>query len=98
PYKGVRHPMYFGALFMTLFTPPALGSYVALPFLALALPVLVLRLLNEEKVLRQELPGYFEYCEGTRHRLIPYIWYSTSRRRALDGGIALRFMQCANLF
>jgi protein-S-isoprenylcysteine O-methyltransferase Ste14 len=74
PYKWVRHPMYFGALFMMLFTPLALGSYVALPFFALALPVLVLRLLNEEKVLRQELPGYSEYCEGTRHRLIPYIW------------------------
>jgi protein-S-isoprenylcysteine O-methyltransferase Ste14 len=66
--------MYFGVLFMMLFTPLALGSYVALPFFALVLPVLVLRLMNEEKVLREELPGYSEYCEGTRYRLIPYIW------------------------
>ena len=29
---------------------------------------------DEEKVLRRELPGYAEYCEGTRYRLIPYIW------------------------
>jgi protein-S-isoprenylcysteine O-methyltransferase Ste14 len=40
----------------------------------LLVPVLVLRLLNEEKVLRQQLPGYSEYCQRTRYRLIPYIW------------------------
>jgi protein-S-isoprenylcysteine O-methyltransferase Ste14 len=55
-------------------TAPALGSYMALPFCALLLPLFVLRLLNEEKVLRRELPGYAEYCEGTRYHLIPYIW------------------------
>jgi protein-S-isoprenylcysteine O-methyltransferase Ste14 len=74
PYKWVRHPMYFGILVMMLFAPLALASYVAWPFFALVLPVLALRLLNEEKVLRRELPGYAEYCEGTRYRLIPYIW------------------------
>lgn len=74
PYRWVRHPMYFGVLIMMLFTPTALGSYVALPFFALIIPVLVMRLTNEEKVLRLELPGYTEYCEGTRYRLIPYIW------------------------
>jgi protein-S-isoprenylcysteine O-methyltransferase Ste14 len=74
PYRWVRHPMYFGILIMMLFIPVALGSYVALPFFALILPVLVLRLMNEEKVLRQELLGYAEFCRGTRHRLIPYIW------------------------
>jgi len=74
PYKWVRHPMYFGVLLMMLFTPLALGSYVALPIFALVLPALVFRLVNEEKVLRRDLPGYAEYCEGTRHRLIPYLW------------------------
>lgn len=74
PYKWVRHPMYFGVLLMMLSTPLALGSYVALPIFALVLPALMFRLLNEEKVLRRELPGYAKYCEGTRYRLIPYIW------------------------
>jgi protein-S-isoprenylcysteine O-methyltransferase Ste14 len=45
-----------------------------LPFFALLVPVIVLRLLNEEKVLRRELPGYAEYYERTRYRLAPYIW------------------------
>jgi protein-S-isoprenylcysteine O-methyltransferase Ste14 len=66
--------MYSFALVMWLATAAALGSYVALPFFALLIPVIVLRLLNEEKVLRRELPGYAEYCERTRYRLAPYIW------------------------
>jgi protein-S-isoprenylcysteine O-methyltransferase Ste14 len=74
PYGVVRHPMYSFALVMWLATAPALGSYVALPFFALLVPVIVLRLLNEEKVLRRELPGYAEYYERTRYRLAPYIW------------------------
>jgi protein-S-isoprenylcysteine O-methyltransferase Ste14 len=74
PYRWVRHPMYSAVLLMMVFTPPALGSYVALPVFALVLPALIFRLLNEERVLRRELPGYPEYCEGTRYRLIPYIW------------------------
>ena len=74
PYGVVRHPMYLGASLLFLFTPLALGSYWTLPAFALVVPVLVLRLLNEEKVLRQELPGYSEYCLRTRFRLIPFIW------------------------
>jgi protein-S-isoprenylcysteine O-methyltransferase Ste14 len=74
PYGMVRHPMYFGVLVMWLSVSPALGSYVALPFFALLIPVIVARLMNEEKVLRLELPGYVEYCQKTRFRLVPYIW------------------------
>jgi protein-S-isoprenylcysteine O-methyltransferase Ste14 len=74
PYRWVRHPMYFGALVMWLAVAPALGSYVALPFFALLVPVIVYRLLNEEKLLRQELPGYDAYCRKTRFRLVPYVW------------------------
>ena len=74
PYKWIRHPMYFGSVVMFLFVPLALGSYVALPVFALVLPIYVLRLLNEEKVLRHELPGYPEYCEATPYRLVPYLW------------------------
>ncbi len=74
PYRIVRHPMYLGASAMFLFTPLALGSYFALPAFVLLIPIIVLRLLNEEKVLRQELPGYAEYCLHTRFRLVPLFW------------------------
>lgn len=74
PYHVVRHPMYMSWLVMWLALGPALGSYVALPVLALLIPALILRLLNEENVLRTELPGYEDYCRTTPHRLIPFVW------------------------
>jgi len=66
--------MYLCGCAMWLFTPLALGSYVTLPAFVLLIPLVVLRLLNEEKILRQELPGYSEYCLHTRFRLVPLLW------------------------
>jgi len=74
PYRFVRHPMYFGAILMFAFTPLALGSWWALPGFLLVIPFLVLRLLNEEKLLRRDLPGYSDYCLRTRSRLLPLLW------------------------
>ena len=74
PYSMVRHPMYSGSVVMWLVIPLALGSYVAWPVFALLIPLYVFRLLNEEKVLRQELSGYSEYCLRTRYRLVPFVW------------------------
>ncbi|MFH1685789.1 MAG: isoprenylcysteine carboxylmethyltransferase family protein [Candidatus Micrarchaeota archaeon] len=74
PYSVVRHPMYVGTLVMYLATPIALGSYVAVPLFILLIPVIVLRILNEEEVLRHDLPGYAAYCKKTKYRLIPFIW------------------------
>jgi len=74
PYRLVRHPMYFGAVLMLLFTPLALGSWWALPGFLLVIPLIVLRLLNEEKMLRRDLPGYSDYCLRTRSRLLPLLW------------------------
>jgi len=73
-YGIVRHPMYVGVLIMYIPTPVALGSYWGLiPFALLPLS-LALRILNEEKVLGENLKGYTEYCQKTRYRLIPFIW------------------------
>jgi len=73
PYRVVRHPMYSGFLLTVLFTPLALGSYLALPVFALLIPILVFRLIHEEKLLRRELAGYAEYCLRTRFRLVPFV-------------------------
>ncbi len=74
PYRVVRHPMYSGFLMMILAAPLTLGSYVALAPAVLLIPVLIYRLIHEEKTLRQELPGYAEYCQRTRFRLVPFIY------------------------
>lgn len=73
-YAMVRHPMYLGLLIMVLFTPLALGSYWALFFAVLFIPMNVFRIRKEEAMLLQGLPGYKEYLLKTRYRLIPFIW------------------------
>jgi len=74
PYRWVRHPMYSAGIVQSLFTPLALGSLIVLPVCVLVIPIIIFRLLNEEEVLRRDLPGYAEYCQRTRHRLIPHVW------------------------
>jgi protein-S-isoprenylcysteine O-methyltransferase Ste14 len=73
-YGFVRHPMYFAALFLLFGTPLALGSWWTLPWVLIFLPILVARILNEEKVLMRDLPGYLEYQKKVTTRLIPFIW------------------------
>jgi len=74
PYAILRHPMYAGVLVLLIGIPLALGSFWCLFILAVALPGLVLRILDEEKLLKKELPGYPEYMNKLRYRLVPYIW------------------------
>ena len=66
--------MYTGMAVTALAIPRALGSYVTLPVFALIVPVLVYRLVHEDKTLRRNLPGYREYCQRTRFRLVPWVW------------------------
>jgi protein-S-isoprenylcysteine O-methyltransferase Ste14 len=74
PYRIVRHPMYAGAALLLIFTPLALGSWVALPFPLPLILVVAVRLLEEEKFLLQNLTGYTEYRQNVHYRLIPFIW------------------------
>ena len=74
PYAIVRHPMYAGALLYLVGTPLALGSYWGLVPLAAMLPFLIWRLLDEERLLARNLPGYPEYQKWVRCRLVPWIW------------------------
>jgi protein-S-isoprenylcysteine O-methyltransferase Ste14 len=74
PYAFIRHPMYSGALLADCCIPLALGSWWALLPVLAKVPVIVLRLLDEEEFLRANLSGYAEYCQKVSHRLIPSIW------------------------
>lgn len=74
PYRLVRNPMYAFSAMMWGVIPLTLGSYVTLPAFALTLFFYVPRILNEEKILRGQLPGYSEYCETTRWRIVPLVW------------------------
>ena len=74
PYAIARHPMYAGVLIMVVGVPLALGSWLGLLVLVLTLPVLVWRILDEEKLLNDQLRGYREYAQQVRYRLVPYVW------------------------
>ena len=66
--------MYAGALLLFVGTPLALGSYWGLVALLVVLPALIWRLLEEERFLLQNLPGYADYCAHVRWRLVPGIF------------------------
>lgn len=74
PYAILRHPMYSATLILYFASMLALGSYWALIPMTLYLPLLAVRIKNEEAVLRKDLPGYVEYCQKVRWRLLPGIW------------------------
>ena len=74
PCALVRHPMYLAVSVIFTFTSLALGSFWAL-IPALLLPVvLAARIGNEEQLLRRDLPGYVEYCQKVKYRVLPFIW------------------------
>jgi protein-S-isoprenylcysteine O-methyltransferase Ste14 len=73
-YAWVRHPMYFGALFLIIGTPLALGSWYTLLLIPVFLAVLYFRMKSEEEVLVRDLAGYAEYRSRVKYRLIPFVW------------------------
>ena len=73
-YACVRHPMYSGALLLLVALPLALGSWLGVLLIVPFSPVLVWRILDEEKFLRKNLAGYVEYMQRVRYRLVPGVW------------------------
>ena len=73
-YGVVRHPMYMSTLFLFLSMPLILGSLLSFAVMLLYIPVIGLRIRNEEKVLEEGLAGYAGYKKRIRYRLIPFIW------------------------
>jgi protein-S-isoprenylcysteine O-methyltransferase Ste14 len=74
PYAVVRHPMYAGGLLYLVAMPLALGSYWGLVVFAVVLLLVLWRLFDEERFLSRNLPGYTEYQQRVRHRLVPFVW------------------------
>jgi protein-S-isoprenylcysteine O-methyltransferase Ste14 len=74
PYRFVRHPGYAGALWGYLVIPLLLDSAWAFIPAVLLIGVLILRTALEDKTLQEELPGYKEFAQKTRYRLVPGLW------------------------
>ena len=73
-YGIVRHPMYTATITLFLSMPLILGSWLTL-LIFLAYPAIIAkRALNEEEVLEKGLPGYTEYKQKVRYRIIPFLW------------------------
>lgn len=73
-YGIIRHPMYLTTVFLFLSMPLILGSMYGFLVMLLYLPVMIIRIFGEEKLLKKELPGYEEYCKKVRYRLLPFIF------------------------
>ena len=73
-YAIVRHPMYMATILLFLMIPLILGSWYAL-LIFLAYPaIIILRLRDEEDLLARELPGYTQYQQKVKYRILPFIW------------------------
>ena len=73
-YGVVRHPMYMSTLALFLSMPLVLGSVLSLILMLGYIPIIALRIKNEEQVLEKGLAGYAEYRKNVRWKVIPLVW------------------------
>ena len=73
-YGIVRHPMYMATILLFLMIPIVLGSWYALIVFAFYPAIIIARLKNEEDLLTRELPGYAEYKQKVKYRILPFVW------------------------
>ena len=73
-YGLVRHPMYMATVFLFLAMPLVLGSVISFLIMLAYIPIITKRIRNEEQVLSEGLPGYREYMEKVKYRLVPFVW------------------------
>lgn len=74
PYAIIRHPAYATGMVAMWGAPLLLDSLWACPVILLLCIGIVIRTALEDKTLLAELPGYREYAEKVRFRLIPGVW------------------------
>lgn len=73
-YGIVRHPMYSATIILFLSIPLILGSLISFFIMLAYIPIIAIRINNEERVLEKGLKGYKEYKQKVRYKLIPFIW------------------------
>jgi len=73
-YKIVRHPAYMGSIIQSLGFPLLFGSLWSILPICLSIVLLITRTNLEDKTLKNELPGYPEYANKTRYKIIPSVW------------------------
>ena len=73
-YGIVRHPMYAATILLFLMIPLVLGSWYALIAFGFYPAIIIARLKDEEELLTAELPGYAEYKQKVKYRIIPFVW------------------------
>lgn len=74
PYRYMRHPGYVGVILQFIAIPLSLGTLVAWIPALLGAALFVLRTALEDRTLQAELPGYADYAQRVRFRLLPFIW------------------------
>ncbi len=74
PYRFVRHPSYLGMIAFEMAIPVMLASWGAICISLGSVLLIILRAALEDRTLQAELPGYAEYAQRVRHRLLPGIW------------------------
>lgn len=73
-YGIVRHPMYAATLLLFLSMPLVLASLWSFVVMLIYIPIIAIRIRNEEQLLERELKGYTEYKQRVRYKVIPFIW------------------------
>lgn len=73
-YGVVRHPMYAASLLLFLSMPLILNSIFSFLVMLAYPPIIAKRIRGEERLLKKDLPGYEDYMERVKYRLIPFVW------------------------
>lgn len=73
-YGIVRHPMYSATILMFLSIPLILGSIISFAIMLAYIPIIAIRIKNEERILEEGLSGYTEYKQRVKYKIIPFVW------------------------
>lgn len=73
-YGIVRHPMYLATILMFLSMPLILGSIISFVIMLVYIPIIAIRIKNEEQVLEKGLRGYTQYKLRVKYKIIPFVW------------------------
>ena len=74
PYRFVRHPAYAGGILSWIAGPVFFSSYWSVIPTVIVIALMVIRTALEDHTLLEELPGYKEYAQKVRYRLLPGVW------------------------